>query len=55
VAKDVGNFGVDLLQPDDDTENWIRKKCGMPLKAKTPRVRWAPVQERIQEDKQVET
>jgi hypothetical protein len=49
VAKDVGRFDVDLLQPDNDTENWIRKKCGLPLKAKTPRPRYAPVQERIEE------
>ena len=54
VAKDVGKFDVDLLQPDNDTENWIRKKCGLPLKAKSPRARWAPVQRRIQEDEQVE-
>jgi hypothetical protein len=49
VAKDVGKFDVDLLQPDDDTENWIRKKCGLPLKSTTPRARYAPVQERIEE------
>src|SRR5208337_2933333 len=49
VAKDVGKFDVDLLQPDNDTENWIRKKCGLPLKSKTPRPRYAPVQERIEE------
>jgi len=49
VAKDVGKFDVDLLQPDDDTENWIRKKCGLPLKSKTGRARYAPVQERIEE------
>jgi hypothetical protein len=49
VAKDVGKFEVDLLQPDNDTENWIRKKCGMPLKSKTPRGRYAPVQQRIEE------
>ena len=36
-------------QPDNDTENWIRKKCGLPLKSKTPRARYAPVQERIEE------
>jgi hypothetical protein len=46
VAKDVGKFDVDLLQPDDDTENWIRMKCGLPLKSKTPRVRFGPVQQR---------
>ncbi len=49
VAKEVGKFEVDLLQPDDDTENWIRKKCGMPLKSKTPRARYAPVQRRLEE------
>jgi hypothetical protein len=49
VAKDVGKFDVDLLQPDNDTENWIRKKCGLPLKSKAPRPRYAPVQERIEE------
>ncbi|HYA64188.1 MAG TPA: hypothetical protein VED66_13375, partial [Candidatus Sulfotelmatobacter sp.] len=49
VAKDVAKFDVDLLQPDNDTENWIRKKCGLPLKAQTARARYAPVQERIEE------
>ena len=52
VAKDVGKFEVDLLQPDNDTENWIRKKCGMPLKSKTPRVRRAPIQQRVEEQVQ---
>jgi hypothetical protein len=52
VAKDVGRFDVDLLQPDDDMENWIRKKCGMPLKSKTPRARWAPIQTRLEEQKE---
>ena len=55
VAKDVGKFDVDLLQPDNDTENWIRKKCGLPLKSKTPRPRYAPVQERIEELEQANT
>src|SRR5208337_5447245 len=52
VAKDVGKFEVDLLQPDTDTENWIRKKCGMPLKSKTARPRYAPVQERVEEQEE---
>jgi hypothetical protein len=52
VAKDVGRFDVDLLQPDDDTENWIRKKCGLPLKAKTPRARWSPIQTRLEEQEE---
>jgi hypothetical protein len=54
VAKDVGKFDVDLLQPDDDTENWIRKKCGLPLKSKTSRPRWAPIQTRVQEQEEGE-
>jgi hypothetical protein len=54
VAKDVGKFDVDLLQPDNDTENWIRKKCGMPLKAQTSRPRWAPIQTRLQEQEEGE-
>jgi hypothetical protein len=54
VAKDVAKFDVDLLQPDDDMENWIRKKCGMPLKSKRPRARWAPVQQRVEEQVQGE-
>jgi hypothetical protein len=54
VVKDVGKFDVDLLQPDNDTENWIRKKCGMPLKSKTPRPRWAPIQTRLQEQEEGE-
>ena len=52
VAKDVGKFDVDLLQPDNDTENWIRKKCGIPLKSKTSRPRWAPIQTRLQEQEE---
>jgi hypothetical protein len=54
VAKDVGKFDVDLLQPDNDTENWIRKKCGMPLKSNTSRPRWAPIQTRLQEQEEGE-
>jgi hypothetical protein len=52
VAKDVGKFDVDLLQPDNDTENWIRNKCGMPLKSKTSRPRWAPIQTRLEEQEE---
>jgi hypothetical protein len=54
VAKDVGKFDVDLLQPDNDTENWIRKKCGLPLKSNTSRPRWAPIQTRLQEQEEGE-
>jgi hypothetical protein len=49
ACKDAAKYDNDLLQPDDDTENWIRRKVGLPLKGKTARVRYAPVVERIQE------
>jgi hypothetical protein len=54
TVKDVSKFDVDLLQPDDDTENWIRKKAGLPLKSKTARARWAPIQTRVQEQEEGE-
>jgi len=54
VAKDVASANVDLVQPDDDTENWIRKKVGLPLKSKTPRPRYAPIVQRVQEEEQGE-
>jgi hypothetical protein len=54
AAKDVASANVDLLQPDDDTENWIRKKVGLPLKSKTPRPRYAPIVQRVQEEEQGE-
>jgi hypothetical protein len=54
ICKDVGKFDVDLLQPDDDTENWIRKKAGLPPKSKTPRPRWAPITTRLQEQEEGE-
>ena len=52
VIKDAGKYDVDLVQPDDDTENWIRKKCGMPLKSRASRPRRAPIAQRIQEEEQ---
>jgi hypothetical protein len=54
AAKDAASANVDLLQPDDDTENWIRKKVGLPLKSKTPRPRYAPIVQRVQEEEQGE-
>jgi hypothetical protein len=54
AAKDVASANVDLLQPDDDTENWIRKKVGLPLKSKTHRPRYAPILQRVQEEEQGE-
>ncbi len=52
VVKDVGKYDVDLLQPDNETENWIRKKCGMPLKSKMPRARYAPVRQTFDDREQ---
>ncbi len=49
AAKDAAAANVDLLQPDDDTENWIRRKVGLPLKSKVSRARWAPIVTRIQD------
>jgi Peptidase C39 family/Protein of unknown function (DUF935) len=49
ALKDIATATVDLIQPDDETENYIRKKVGLPLKSKEPRVRYAPVVQRVQE------
>jgi hypothetical protein len=45
AMKDLAAYGVDLIQPDDEVENWWRRKTGLPLKAQA-RPRFAPVQER---------
>lgn len=50
VIKDAATANVDLIQPDNDTENYFRKKLGLPLKAKSPRPRFAPIVQRIQEN-----
>ena len=48
VLKDVAAASVDILQPDDDTENYFRKKLGLPVKAaRGGRTRYAPIQERV--------
>lgn len=48
VLKDVAVANVDILQPDDDTENYFRKKLGLPVKTtRGGRTRYAPIQERI--------
>ncbi len=49
AIKDIATSNVDLIQPDDDTENWFRRKVGMPTKSKEPRVRYAPVTQKVQE------
>ncbi len=48
VLKDVAAANVDLLQPDDETENYFRKKLGLPAKAAPGgRTRYALIQERV--------
>lgn len=49
AIKDVASATTDLIQPDDETENWIRKKVGMPLKSAKPRIRYSPVAQRMDE------
>lgn len=51
ALKDAGDARIDFLQPDDETENWLRKKIGMPMKStEGARPRFAPVADRIQSD-----
>ena len=48
VLKDVATANVDLVQPDDETENYFRKKLGLPAKTVPGgRTRHAPIQERV--------
>lgn len=49
AIKDISNSAVDMLQPDDDTENWIRKQVGMPSKSGQVRPRYGPVATRVTE------
>lgn len=49
TLKDLATMNVDLLEPDDETEAYIRKKLGIPQKGKKARVRYAPVTQKIQE------
>ncbi len=53
ALKDVASANVDLLQPDDETEAYFRKKLGLPPKGKSPRVRFAPIVRRITEEESV--
>ena len=46
--KNLSQWQVDLLQPDDELENWFRHEYGLPAKTKM-RVRWMPVQTRLME------
>jgi hypothetical protein len=46
--KNLAQWQVDLVQPDDELENWFRHEYGMPPKT-TMRSRWMPVQQRIME------
>ena len=46
--KNLAQWQVDLVQPDDELENWFRHEYGLPPKT-TMRSRWMPVQQRIME------
>lgn len=48
ALQKISGATIDLVQPDDETENWIRKKVGMPLKNKA-RPRYAPVVQKVEE------
>lgn len=51
AMKDVADSKLDFLQPDDETEDWLRKKIGMPLKSKSGgRTRFSPVSVRVSDD-----
>lgn len=46
--KSLSQWQVDMIQPDDELENWFRREYGLPLKSDM-RVRWMPIQSRLQE------
>lgn len=51
AMRDVADSKLDFLQPDDETEDWLRKKIGMPLKSKSGgRTRFSPVSVRVTDD-----
>jgi hypothetical protein len=50
--KNLAQWQVDLLQPDDELENWFRREYGLPPKSQT-RLRNMPLQQRIMESPQV--
>lgn len=43
ALKDIAASGVDLIQPDDETENFLRKEIGLPKKSGQVRPRYGPV------------
>jgi hypothetical protein len=49
AIQSIASSTVDMIQPDDDTENWFRKKCGLPQKGKV-RARFAPIVQRVTEE-----
>lgn len=49
AIKDLASATTDIFQPDDELENFFRKKCGLPLKG-VVRPRFAPVVQRIQDN-----
>lgn len=48
AIKDLANSQTDVFQPDDELENYLRRKTGLPLKTQM-RPRFAPVMQRIME------
>lgn len=48
AVKDLANAQVDIIQPDDGLEDYLRRKFGFPLKSGM-RVRYLPVQTRLEE------
>lgn len=49
--KSLAQWQVDIVQPDDEIENWFRREFGMPLKTATrPRVMPLNQREMIKED-----
>jgi hypothetical protein len=48
AVKDLANAQTDIFQPDDELENYLRRKFSLPLKTKL-RPRFLPVQTRLME------
>lgn len=48
AIKDLANAQVDVMQPDDELENTLRRRFGLSLKGPI-RPRWLPIQTRVME------
>lgn len=49
AIKELGDSKIDILQPDNELENWFRKQIGAPAKGRRSRERFAPTVVRIME------